>query len=272
MANEIGNQMQPAAGALGGGTPPKTQEEFVGLRNSWMDFLTRPETTAALLQFGASVLQPVGRGQSVLGNVGLAAADAGAAAGRVGAQAQAREQAALEAEQKNRQISVQERTAAANEAQTAAQIKAGEAGLAFDEKKLASDFKVELMKLGIEEKKANAYAASVARMGASSTPGSLRDKMYLEAMKTLGRMAQNAGDLGDDFDYATEAEKLTAGIEALLATQGVGTAGGTSAPASTAGATTGTETAPVSVNTLEEAMALAPGTLYKAPDGVVRKR
>ena len=67
-------------------TPPKTPEEEQALVSKWEAFFARPETTTALLQFAANVLQPPSPGQSTIGHIAQSAAGGLQAAGRVGAQ------------------------------------------------------------------------------------------------------------------------------------------------------------------------------------------
>lgn len=94
-----------AQNAPPGSPPAQSQDLFKG----WMEYLNHPEVQAGLLQFASSVLQPVGRGGSVLGNIGMALADAGGAAGRVRQQTLGEQQVAAEnqratQEQQRRQL------------------------------------------------------------------------------------------------------------------------------------------------------------------------
>lgn len=64
--------------------PPQQQGvEQGGLVGQWKSWLSDPANQSALTQFGVSLMQPVGLGQTALGHVGQAIGSAGAAAGRV---------------------------------------------------------------------------------------------------------------------------------------------------------------------------------------------
>lgn len=214
----FGGQMNPVQAA---GQPPKSPEEFQALRGRWMEILTAPETQAALLQFSASVLQPVGRGQSALGNIGLALADAGGAIGRVQARQVEREQQERENAQRERQITATEQ--ATTESGRAARASEGLRGrqLQQEGEQFQQSLLIKLEELGIEKSRSAAYAASIARVAGSDSP---RDKMLLQAFKLLGQEAADAALTGDEeFDYDTRAGQLSSAIDALL---------GTSTPAS----------------------------------------
>ena len=71
--------------------------EQEGIKSQWLEFFERPETKAALLQFGINVLQPTTPGQSELGHISSAFGGGLEAAGRV--QATEREAAKLAEEQ-----------------------------------------------------------------------------------------------------------------------------------------------------------------------------
>ncbi len=129
---------QPQVGAGQQGT--ETNPDLV---NRWMSFLAHPATQAGLLQFAASVLQPVGMGQSPLGQIGLALGDAGAAAGRVTAEQQQEQQRLIENQQSQEKLKLQSRGVAAEEqragtdaARAATEAKLGEKNLGISQQRI----------------------------------------------------------------------------------------------------------------------------------------
>lgn len=118
----LGDLMGPQAPPPPGNTPSPAQPQGTpgdpGLLQRWSAYLSHPAISSALLQFAASVMQPIGRG-SVMGQIGNALADAGGAAGRVQATEQATEQQSVENQQRDRQIAAQEKAgeASASEAE-----------------------------------------------------------------------------------------------------------------------------------------------------------
>lgn len=52
----------------------------------WRDWMSRPSNRAALMQFGIAMMQPIGIGQSAIGNIANAVGEGGEAAQRVGQQ------------------------------------------------------------------------------------------------------------------------------------------------------------------------------------------
>lgn len=114
----LGDLMGPQQGApVGPPSPaqPQGTPGDPGLMQRWGAYLAHPAISAALLQFAASVMQPIGRG-SVMGQIGNALADAGGAAGRVEATDTALQQQDIENQQRERQLSTQERAAEASTA------------------------------------------------------------------------------------------------------------------------------------------------------------
>ena len=76
----IGNTAQPQATKP---TPPTTPQAHQQLTSQWLQFLSKPEVQAGLIQFGINALQPVPSGGTALGQIGRAIGAGGEAAGRV---------------------------------------------------------------------------------------------------------------------------------------------------------------------------------------------
>src|SRR5262245_56997727 len=66
----------PQVPAVRFGTPNSPE-----VRNAWDGFLSNPDNQAALIQFGISLMQPMGFGQTPMGHLGQAIGSAGAALG-----------------------------------------------------------------------------------------------------------------------------------------------------------------------------------------------
>ncbi len=81
-------------------------EDKKRLTSEWEQFLSKPETQAALLQFAISVTQPRGPGQSTLGQITGAVGAGGAAAGRVAATDRAAEQKRIENERAKQETDI----------------------------------------------------------------------------------------------------------------------------------------------------------------------
>lgn len=94
-APNIGGAVNPTAPVL---TPPATPEAKEELKTKWQEVLARPETTAALAQFGIQALQPKAPGQTTLSHLATAFGAGGEAAGRVSATRAAGEKLAEEQE------------------------------------------------------------------------------------------------------------------------------------------------------------------------------
>lgn len=76
--------MTPTPQAAPGQTPQGAAPAAGGdLTQQWTSYFQSPQIRAAMLQFGVSMLQPRQAGQTVSGQVGTSAADAGGAAARV---------------------------------------------------------------------------------------------------------------------------------------------------------------------------------------------
>lgn len=65
--------------------PPSQQAPQSDLASQWRGWISQPANRAALIQFGISLMQPIGLGQSAMGHVGQALGQAGEAQGRVAA-------------------------------------------------------------------------------------------------------------------------------------------------------------------------------------------
>lgn len=107
----FGSSMAPNAGAGQEGTDSNPD-----LVNKWMAYLSHPTVQAGLLQFAASVMQPLGIGQTPLGRVGTALGDTGAAVGRMNAEQEARQQLDIQNKQKQEAQALDARQVAATEA------------------------------------------------------------------------------------------------------------------------------------------------------------
>lgn len=261
----FGDQMQPNAGPAMG-QRPQNPEEFKGLHSRWMDFLTRPETTAGLLQFAASVVQPVGRGQSVAGNIGSAVADAGGAVGRVEAARANEDQRMTENAQRDRQISTGER--AQVESARANQAQEGQAGatLAFQADQSGKQ-------LSLEERKLNEYLIPMAqKYGTGAGKLNARDKLEATLYSSALKSQQDAELLGEDFNVDDYISKGMAIIDKMTANSPTG---GSTVPggAEVGISGTGTPAAEMAiVTTPEQYSAVPPGAQYKDPQGNVRTK
>lgn len=139
----IAEQMNPPGGLVQG-KPPASPTEYSTLQKSWTDYFANPQVQAGLMQFGVSLMTPMGHLQSGAGHVGAAMADAGGAIGRVGA-AQTAEadrqnqlaQQQTENQQRERQITATEQSTAANIEQGKAQTALAERNFGLDEQRLA---------------------------------------------------------------------------------------------------------------------------------------
>lgn len=114
----VGGAMEPKP------LPPATPREFQERVNGWRDYLSRPDVKAALLQFGASMLQGH---RGFLGNVGHSIEAAGGAVNRYTASQTAEQERLRKAGLEERQAVVQERRAGAAERQAGASEKSAEA-------------------------------------------------------------------------------------------------------------------------------------------------
>lgn len=193
----LADQMAPASQAPQQ-AQPQTQQDFAQLHGSWMDYLRNPQTQAALLQFAASVVQPVNRGESVIGQFGNALADAGQAAGRVGAAQAQQEQQYIKDAQTQQALESEDRARAATAASE--QERNRLAGKELEQKgsQFEEDMKTKWAQLGIEQKKADAY---VKYMGlGQGGGGSTRDKLISNLFSTVMKAQQDASLTGDTVD------------------------------------------------------------------------
>jgi hypothetical protein len=210
---DLASQMNPPPGPQQG-PPPSTPEEFHSLHSGWMDYLSHPATQAALLQFAASVVQPVDRGQSVIGNIGLAVGDAAQAAGRVQAGQAAAEQQAFANTQEERRTANQE----AQTAEEAKRTKLEGQRIANEAAQQDRTYSLDLQRLGIEKSRADAYSHYIANLGGASTkkiPG------YDIAIKTAIQ-----GLDPEDPDFETKLGQLVTGVNQAFGVGGVPAAGG----------------------------------------------
>lgn len=262
MAN-IASQMQPQPIA------PRDPNEFAGLKNQWMDFLGRPETQAGLLQFAASVIQPVGRGQSVLGNIGMAMADAGGAVGRLQETQRGIDQQVVDNTRQQQTVDIAADRNKIEREQLAQAAASDAATLAFSREKLGRE-------LTLEERKLNEYlipmAAKYGTGGGNAT--SLRDKLVIELYKSAFRAQEDADLTGDEFDLNSYTSQGMAVINSI-APEG-GTAQGL--PPTPEGSGGGGADAPApsgeipQIKTADEYNALPPGAKYRDPEGNVRQK
>ncbi len=86
--------------------PNPSPEDKKRLTSEWTDFLSNPETQAALMQFAISVTQPRGPGQSTLGQITGAVGAGGAAAGRVAKTEATAEQTRIENERAKQETDI----------------------------------------------------------------------------------------------------------------------------------------------------------------------
>ncbi len=91
------------------GPKPETPEAQSALSSQWEAFFNKPETRAALLQFGVSMLQGTRPGETNFGSFGRAAGEAGEAANRATALGEAEDERARVADIQERGISLKER-------------------------------------------------------------------------------------------------------------------------------------------------------------------
>ena len=197
----------PATPQLGTAVPPTTQppatpQQQEAIKNQWLELFERPETKAALLQFGVNLLQPRQPGDTAMGQVGRAFGAAGGAVRRV---QETRKGAAVT---KEKQEVEREKVAVGRERITSAEEIAGRRIISAEE----------LSKAGIEadvELQEQAGAAASKRQQALINAkikaevirtGSATDLVALKAffaMKTAeaglrprGEVAQSAEELG----------------------------------------------------------------------------
>lgn len=177
------------------GPPPQDQAQYAQLHSSWLDFLRHPQTQAALLQFAASVVQPVSRGESAVGQIGRALGDAGAAAGRVGA---AQNEAALQQEQmalRERQVSTEERSQAATQSNEEAQRQLQQQTLDQSAAQFAKSN-------SLEERKLNEYLIPMMKKYGTggAAGGNVRDKLVAQLFASVQKGAADADLTGEAFD------------------------------------------------------------------------
>jgi hypothetical protein len=92
--------VRPPAPVQQGTEAQPQQSQGSDVAGAWRDWLTNPENRASLMQFGVSMLQPVGVGQSQAGHFGQALGQAGEAATRVRAEDLAKRKAESEIQYK----------------------------------------------------------------------------------------------------------------------------------------------------------------------------
>jgi hypothetical protein len=91
------------------GPKPQTPEAHAALASRWESFFNKPETRAALIQFGVSMLQAGRPGSGFLENLGRSAGEAGEASNRAAAIREAEAERARVAGIEEREISLKER-------------------------------------------------------------------------------------------------------------------------------------------------------------------
>lgn len=129
MANEVGAVLQKNQNQAGVvKAPPKDEADLQARTKGWMDFLTRPEIQAALVQFGMNATQPVAPGQTQLGHITSALGAGFQAAGRVETQQFLRKQEEIKTEQAAKRLEQGDK-----------QLAQGDAQLAQGDKRLAQE-------------------------------------------------------------------------------------------------------------------------------------
>lgn len=99
---------RPPAEVQPGTVPQPAQAEGSDVAGAWRNWLTNPENRASLMQFGASMLQPIGVGQSQAGHFGQALGQAGEAATRVRAEDMAKQKLASETDLREQRANLAE--------------------------------------------------------------------------------------------------------------------------------------------------------------------
>lgn len=167
-----------------GGITPQGQN-FDKLKMDWMGVLRQPEVIASMLQLGASQLAGSNIGAS-LGEAAQAAAGTREAIQQRGAEAVKQNLA-------TREIAGREAGQAEQVRANRAQETLAEKGLQQKQDEFTRSLGLEMQKLGIEQQRANAYAASVATLTDKrlrSIPG------YSQAVASVWQNAAMAGDVG----------------------------------------------------------------------------
>lgn len=95
-----------------GATPQPAQSATSDYAGAWRSWLGDPENRASLMQFGVSMLQPVGVGQSQLGHFASSVGSAGEAATRVRDEAMARQKLQAETNLREQSANLAEQKAA----------------------------------------------------------------------------------------------------------------------------------------------------------------
>lgn len=142
--------------------PPEGQQP---LQSQWEAYFRNPAVQAGLLQFAASIMQPVGLGQTLTGRVGTALGEAGGAMGRATALGMDVQQQELERQKqqqalalREREVATGERTgtrleqqSAAEQAATQQKIGLGREQLELQKKQAATEEALQQRKLGLTE-------------------------------------------------------------------------------------------------------------------------
>lgn len=165
----------------------KQQPQVAQRERGWLDFLSKPEVSAALIQFGANMLQPNAGG--FVGALGPAFGGAAGAAGRVVENRRRAAQEAGEQEQAARRTRIAERQVATEESRAASAEKASAAQLAQREKEL-----------GLEQRKLEEYLIPSLKRSGGGGGGkmTLEDRLANSVYKGFLEQTQYMDEFADD--------------------------------------------------------------------------
>jgi hypothetical protein len=198
----LANAMQPANQP--NPTPPAPgSPEHQSLFNGWLDYLQQPEVQTALIQFGASMLQPAGWGQTSLGQLGQAVGEAGQAVGRYSANEAAakKAQADLDAAQATRENEAKRTGIAQQEATQTGAYQQGTLSLTAEQQKEQARHQLEqerLMAAQIQSTAGSSAASTAVAAGQLAVAQQeLKDKEAAAAAAVPGTKAKQDADIAE---------------------------------------------------------------------------
>lgn len=179
-----------------GGIVP-TGQNFDSLKNDWMTFFQRPEVISGMLQFGASALAG--------SDIGTTLAESAQAASGTRQRIQQRGQESVEMAQKDRRVKVEE--SAAKTAEDRNRIEREQ--LAQQGSQFGVTTGLKERELGIEEKKANAYAKYLSMGAGGAGRMSAAERALNAALKQAHEVIMN----DPEYDDATAQDKFDAAMD-----------------------------------------------------------
>jgi hypothetical protein len=216
----LANTMVPTANQPNPTPPAPGSPEHQSLFNGWLDYLQRPEVSTALLQFGASMLQPAGWGQTSLGQLGQAVGEAGQAVGRYRKGESEAAQAAADLEAKKAQTENEAKRTAISQQEATQQgaYQQGQLGLTKQQQDEQTRHDIEAEKLQRLQIGTSAGSSAASTAAEYARLGELKRQFDLEqAAKKAEDEARKPGDAADLAEKQAHAELLRAQADAAKA-------------------------------------------------------